>query len=1760
VRDQQGGTISLYVDGVHQGTRENLSLTALRIDPNGLLLGQDQDSVGGGFQVHQALRSDLDELRIWNSVRTLDDIEENMSRPLTGAEQNLLACYRFNEQTGSDAFSSSTPGAETPALSFDGIDDYIQVANSETIDIRRTITVEVTFEVSGFTNSWMPLIWKGMGGNDARQRTYSLWINSAGSLHFASGDGVVQNTLNTDPGSIQTGRTYHFSGVIDRETGVMAIYLDGDLVKSGNVRQTDTASNTNPLLIGSTLESNSSYSHFAGFVEEARIWNSARSGEEIAANLDVQLNGTEEGLVAYWLPANVSGNQLEDLSSHANDGLLGGGTSGREPRLVRIIPEDGFDAELGGYGLSGPERGLELAIPEAVEVAIPGDVNGDGLDDILMVDAAGENGQISLWLTDTDWLKGEHTRFDFSGPGVGQVSIVGDLNRDGYDEIAVSGFSEAAGDGAGGLFVFFGDPNIDADLSPANADLVFARDEATALPTGAYFEGPLQATAGDFNADGQMDLVIGEPWRAMKVEGFETDRNDQGRTYLYFSVTEGSASRVLSDADAILEGEFEFDKLGTLSDRPSSDLDGDGIDDLLLGAEGADGIATGTIVAGAGRIYLVPGSAELFDIPDTFDILTNWTVTGNGDFIVDRGTGQAEVFESVFESGQSQRWFRFATLGDGQSGNAIVVAPAFEDVHQLSPVAVATVDNDNLATGTVVLSSSGDGTGSIGILEFDLGAFLEYVQDPSTLEQVLLRLDLIREQTDVFAAPFGVENLVASGDKLFFVASDGPVETLWVSDGTLEGTRSLASLGISDPDNLTDVEGILYFTANPDTTTATVELWTLDSETLEAKQVVVDLAPSSEGVQLGELPLNAAGFVANGDRIYFIADDTVPLSLVPGSPYAADYHGIEVWVSDGTTSGTLALDSSAVPDRVGIDATDITPVGESVLFPDTIFFSGPELDARGRPVDGISSLWSGEGSGAEGTVPVVAVNELGESQIISEPTDISGYGGLPFYAAEDGSLEWLTAVQDPAALEAANSMTPNGGVQTSVVGVESWTTSTWYGKTDYYRRTTTQTTQATLTFEVNDQSPASITLSPWDTNDNQDLGDLVDDLNRLLMGAGVDDQITATLSAGVDRIEFETIVAVTTPSLTLEALSTVWTETVVMRSSSWAGLDALVGEVVSHTVSESLQPGALEFLPTQTDTGLNAIFVNSESGLSEEVSGLTVVRGPVNRQPAVLMGENEIPGSGQLEDNVLFTLIVGDQSVPISLTKEDTAGFTHIDQLVAELNQLIENADAADQVTAGQQANMIYFTSHETGNRAVLRIEVDPGQAGAGPLGFSDGQSAAGQGEDGLFFVNQQDDTTIELRLLAQTGTDADGVTPLFTSEQVAVLPNIPSELFAAGDRIFFTIVDGDGVHLWVSDGSGDNTGEISLFPEDTALEEFTDVDGRPFFRADTGAVDGAQLFEVLQAQTETGEPLDTPFSLTAVPVSQAPLNPENLEAVGERLFFTAADTLYVTTGVLGETNAFLEVLAEEATLQVSVLSAEGDLAAATSDATAVASLVDTVPLPEGSGVASLDLTEQVREALEKGHTRITLRLENFTGSGDLTIGLDTNEAGSGSVLEVTTQTGGVLAELYDANGAMIDPAKPVIDMRGLEAGTYYLRVFDPSAEPGAASELSQFEVAISAPIMGWFHPETDRDEIHGGDGDDLIIGNAMVDGLWGDSGQDVFRAESMEIRDLEPDENFKLPPSSEFQNMKQRSPDPLTRSRIANSRPGSTGCHRQSP
>ncbi len=232
-------------------------------------------------------------------------------------------------------------------------------------------------------------------------------------------------------------------------------------------------------------------------------------------------------------------------------------------------------------------------------VASAGDVDGDGLDDLLVgayrADGPGADAGAAYVLyapvSGSVPLGAADARLGGANPNDAagfSVSSAGDVDGDGHGDLVVGAYNEAtAGYDAGAAYLLLGPVSGQRSLDTA---------EATWLgEAGSDYAGRSVSAAGDVDADGFGDALIGS-------SGDATNGPNAGAAYLAFGPVSGVSS--LASADLKLLGESEDGFAGT-SVSGAGDVDDDGFDDLLVGAFG-DGSA-GELT---GAAYLVLGEAD----------------------------------------------------------------------------------------------------------------------------------------------------------------------------------------------------------------------------------------------------------------------------------------------------------------------------------------------------------------------------------------------------------------------------------------------------------------------------------------------------------------------------------------------------------------------------------------------------------------------------------------------------------------------------------------------------------------------------------------------------------------------------------------------------------------------------------------------------------------------------------------------------------------------------------------------------------------------------------------------------------------------------------------------------------------------------------------------------------------------------------------------------------------------------------------------
>ncbi|MGA7933649.1 MAG: LamG domain-containing protein, partial [Kovacikia sp.] len=239
----------LYVDGREVGSGTKGQSDFVPPYQNAILIGYCGDAKDHYF------KGQIDEVRIWNRVRTLAEIQSSMSDRLTGSEENLIGYWYFDEVTGTtvkDYSSSNKPGTlygnpqiggfywfagvndqfvrsrqtfptntwshlaatfrQSYGLEFDGKGGYLDCGNDSTLDISRDLTIEVFLKVADLA-SGNGILSRGRfdDGTEEQDVPYALFIGSDGRIGLS-----FQNIKHET-------KTYYSSGTIGTQFCKIAV-------------------------------------------------------------------------------------------------------------------------------------------------------------------------------------------------------------------------------------------------------------------------------------------------------------------------------------------------------------------------------------------------------------------------------------------------------------------------------------------------------------------------------------------------------------------------------------------------------------------------------------------------------------------------------------------------------------------------------------------------------------------------------------------------------------------------------------------------------------------------------------------------------------------------------------------------------------------------------------------------------------------------------------------------------------------------------------------------------------------------------------------------------------------------------------------------------------------------------------------------------------------------------------------------------------------------------------------------------------------------------------------------------------------------------------------------------------------------------------------------------------------------------------------------------------------------------------------------
>ncbi|MEM7017601.1 MAG: FG-GAP-like repeat-containing protein [Pseudomonadota bacterium] len=292
-----------------------------------------------------------------------------------------------------------------------------------------------------------------------------------------------------------------------------------------------------------------------------------------------------------------------------------------QSKLYVVLGRASFESTISlGNELSADIQ-TSFALSSRGQVAA-GDVNGDGIDDIVVT----QSSQVSVLFGGGDMtFDAAITRSNDTNDFLPQGIAIGDFNGDNVADIAIGlpgdDLTNLSLQDVGRVYIVPGSANFaDVDLSSASSLLTIINGESANYQTGVTL------AAGDVNGDGVGDLLIGAP----------EANSASGRAY----IVPGSRRRLASTIELFQNSSITVLRMSDLSVGGSSakvgqtllaqDLNADNIVDIIVAGPGRDWV---NVLYGRSQLaseYLLDSASDIFFTGEPNTLGTNEVSTLRG--------------------------------------------------------------------------------------------------------------------------------------------------------------------------------------------------------------------------------------------------------------------------------------------------------------------------------------------------------------------------------------------------------------------------------------------------------------------------------------------------------------------------------------------------------------------------------------------------------------------------------------------------------------------------------------------------------------------------------------------------------------------------------------------------------------------------------------------------------------------------------------------------------------------------------------------------------------------------------------------------------------------------------------------------------------------------------------------------------------------------------------------------------------------------
>ncbi|TAH50331.1 MAG: LamG domain-containing protein [Chloroflexota bacterium] len=288
--NKTNGNVAIYVNGVASSvSSSNLGI----VTPDTSFDMYLARRVAGQAPAAR-LSGKMDEVQIWNRALTAQEISSMVGTgDCAGPSDGRVSCWKGdnNANDSVDTNNGTVQGGATyaagkvgQAFSFDGVDDYVQVADHASLRPTQ-FTVAGWFNATAFAgqpggNAIIAHGASGSGTLGEYHDTYFLGFYES-KPQFQTFTTVTGNHNLPGPNVIPTGQWHHLAATF--ESGAKKLYLDGTLIASETVSGSLVYETPIPITIGQdwNIGAPSNNVMFNGLLDEVQVWNRALTAQEI---------------------------------------------------------------------------------------------------------------------------------------------------------------------------------------------------------------------------------------------------------------------------------------------------------------------------------------------------------------------------------------------------------------------------------------------------------------------------------------------------------------------------------------------------------------------------------------------------------------------------------------------------------------------------------------------------------------------------------------------------------------------------------------------------------------------------------------------------------------------------------------------------------------------------------------------------------------------------------------------------------------------------------------------------------------------------------------------------------------------------------------------------------------------------------------------------------------------------------------------------------------------------------------------------------------------------------------------------------------------------------------------------------------------------------------------------------------------------------------------------------------------------------------